>query len=208
VITEWAKDVYGHTERDIGASFELVGGFETSGFWVPYVPTEVNPDSVYLATANALLPFLAQGDRQMMGYALWAFNDQAFPNYRDFPGAIEGAESYEDWFNVENFGNILLTLRSLMSQLRTQANFDDSILGTALMPLRWLIAAIENLQRFVAGGITRMDKARFMRNYESLMATAEGYGAQGLDQVLALIVNPYLPGQDSFWSEGPNVALQ
>jgi hypothetical protein len=95
-----------------------------------------------------------------------------------------------------------------MSQLRTQANFDDSILGTALMPLRWLIAAIENLQRFVAGGITRMDKARFMRNYESLMATAEGYGAQGLDQVLALIVNPYLPGQDSFWSEGPNVALQ
>ena len=185
-----------------------MGGFETSGFWVPYVPTEVNPDSVYLATANALLPFLAQGDRQMMGYALWAFNDQAFPNYRDFPGAIEGAESYEDWFNVENFGNILLTLRSLMSQLRTQANFDDSILGTALMPLRWLIAAIENLQRFVAGGITRMDKARFMRNYESLMATAEGYGAQGLDQVLALIVNPYLPGKDSFWSEGPNVALQ
>jgi hypothetical protein len=207
VIASWATDVYGHTERDLGASYVKEGGGAVDGWWIPYVPTELNPNSIFLALSNAMLPYLSQTDRQLMGNQMNVFNDEVFANYNAIPKAIMGGESWGDFFNGDRWRNMGLTLKALETALRAKAGGDQALIGSGLMPLRWLIRGIEALQMYVGDNITRLNKEGFQRMYESLMRSAEAQGAAGLDQVFALLVNPYVPGLDSFWDESPNVAI-
>ena len=207
VIANWAVDVYGHTERDLGASYVKEGGGAVDGWWIPYVPAELNPNSIFLALSNAMLPYLSQTDRQLMGNQMNVFNDEVFANYNAVPQAVMGGENWDDFFNGDRWRNMGLTLKALETALRAKAGGDQALIGSGLMPLRWLIRGIEALQMYVGDNITRLNKEKFQRTYESLMRSAEGQGAAGLDAVFALLVNPYVPGLESFWDEAPNVAI-
>ena len=143
-----------------------------------------------------------------MGAQLWAFNDEVFSNYNAIPKAVVGSEQWDMFFNSERWRNMLSTIYALENRLVAQAKGDQAIIGTGLQPLRWLKTALESLQTYVGDGVTRLSKEQFMAHYESLIATAGAFGASGLDQILAMIVNPYVPGLREFWKEGPNVALQ
>ena len=207
VIANWAPDVYGHTERDIGASYVKEGGGAVDGWWIPYVPAELNPDSIFLAISNAMLPYLSQTDRQLMGNQMNVFNNEVFANYNAIPKAVMGSESWDDYFNGDRWRNMHLTLKALETSLTAKAGGDQALIGSGLMPLRWLIRGIESLQMYVGDNITRLNKEMFQRMYDSLLANAAGQGAAGLDQVFALLVNPYVPGLDSFWNQSGNVSI-
>ena len=207
VIANWAPDVYGHTERDIGASYVKEGGGAVDGWWIPYVPAEINPDSIFLAISNAMLPYLSQTDRQLMGNQMNVFNNEVFANYNAIPKAVMGSESWDDYFNGDRWRNMHLTLKALETSLTAKAGGDQALIGSGLMPLRWLIRGIESLQMYVGDNITRLNKEMFQRMYDSLLANAAGQGAAGLDQVFALLVNPYVPGLDSFWNQSGNVSI-
>ncbi len=196
----WEPDTYTHTERDMGAGYELDGGHAgVESYWIPYVPTTVNAQTVYLATANAMLPFLSQTDRYYLGHSLWAYNDQAFANYQTMMPFVPGAENWDDYFNVGHWRSFGNTLKNLISVLNKQPGHDPELKGSALAPLRWLSVQIDTMQAMLGGGTTNIEAEAFLSHYVRAIAEAKGRGYGGFDQILQMMVRPDIPGEPGFW---------
>ncbi len=196
----WEPDTYTHTERDMGAGYELDGGHAgVESYWIPYVPTTVNAQTVYLATANAMLPFLSQTDRYYLGPSLWSYNDQAFANYQTMMTPVPGAESWDDYFNIGHWRSFGNTLKNLISVLNKQPGHDPELKGSALAPLRWLSVQIDTMQAMLGGGTTNIEAEAFLSHYVRAIAEAKGRGYGGFDQILQMMVRPDIPGEPGFW---------
>ena len=196
----WEPDTYTHTERDMGAGYELDGGHAgVESYWIPYVPTTVNAQTVYLATANAMLPFLSQTDRYYLGHSLWAYNDQAFANYQTMMTPVPGAESWDDYFNIGHWRSFGNTLKNLRSVLNKQPGHDPELKGTALAPLRWLTTVIGTMEAMLGGGTTNIKAQEFLGYYARAIADAKARGFGGFDQILQMMVRPDIPGEPGFW---------
>ena len=209
----WIRDLRGHTEVDQSKSYELEGAIgDAASFWVPYVPAEFNPDSIYVGVANALLPFLSQTDKKGLGAQLYNIQPEAFPNYQSILGALYGLEGHESYFDPARFAGLLQTLYNLKTQLQDVPGYGtfgetygkDPYGENGLLGLDWLIGAVKLLKQFGDEGMTTdMQKKEFKRLFEMQMNYAAGMKFTGYSELFALLSNPYLPNEDSFWETGP-----
>ena len=196
----WEPDTYGHTARDMGVGYELVGGHAAAdSYWIPYVPSTVNAQTVYLATTNALLPFLSATDRYYLGPSLWSYNDQVFTNYQQMMTPVPGSENWDQFYNVDNWKNFGETIKNLASVLNKQPGHDPKQKGAALEPLRWLSTVIDKMQTFLGGGTTYLKAQQFLGYYARATAEAQAKGFGGFDQILQMMVRPEVPGLPGFF---------
>jgi hypothetical protein len=146
-----------------------------------------------------MLPFLSQTDRYYLGPSLWAYNDEAFANYETMMTPVTGAESWDDYFNIDHWRGFGNTLKNLISVLNQQPGHDPKLKGAALAPLRWLSNVIDKMETFLGGGTTNIKAERFLGFYARAIAEAKALGYGGYDQILQMMVRPDVPGLPGFW---------
>jgi len=208
----WARDLRGHVARDFDASWNLVGG-NAPAAWQSYLPKELNPDSIFVSVANALLPFLSQSDQRKMGRRLQLMvgDDGGFDGYDALPKFIYGTEKWEDLiWNPDKWGDLVSTLYNLRSSLRGIAGPEARLLDSLFVELDWMIGAAKFIDDEYSGGpMTAWEIQDWTSTLTDLFQDAEGTGdpqnpglAVGYGPLLKMLVEPYVPYLDSIFTGG------
>ena len=208
----WARDLRGHVARDFDASWNLVGG-NAPAAWQSYLPKELNPDSIFVSVANALLPFLSQSDQRKMGRRLQLMvgDDGGFDGYDALPKFIYGTENWEDLiWNPDKWGDLVSTLYNLRSSLRGIAGPEARLLDSLFVELDWMIGAAKFIDDEYSGGpMTAWEIQDWTSTLTDLFQDAEGTGdpqnpglAVGYGPLLKMLVEPYVPYLDSIFTGG------
>jgi hypothetical protein len=187
---------------------------ERPSWWIDYLPLDISPNSIYIATQNAILPFLSKANQKRIGFDLALGVGGELDRYLDLPGSLYyGEESHEElvWGPgaAPRWQNLKQTINNLRDYLKDRLT--GTVAATNLMQLDWLFQSVERLQIMTASGKpgqTRLDsykdeiygmmaKAEATNNPEALKENwATGYG-----ELLTMILEPYVPYLDSAWAD-------
>ena len=213
----WARDLRGHVARDFDASWNLVGG-NAPAAWQPYLPQEINPDSIFVAVSNAILPFLSQSDRRKMGRRLQLLvgDDGGLDGYDALPRFTYGTENWEELiWNPDKWGDLVTTLYNLRTSLQGIAGPEARLLDSLFVELDWMIGAAKFIDDEYSGGpMTAWEIQDWTSTVTDLFQDAEGTGdpqnpglATGYGPLLKMLVEPYVPYLDSIFTGGVKEGL-
>jgi|GEM_PF-5317588 len=205
----WARDLREHVAMGT-SQLELAG--EAPYWWEGYLPQEVNPDSIHIATMNAIMPFLSKSDQQKLGFhlALALGEGGGLDAYNFIDGSsFYGDESWEDLiYNPTRWRNLYDTLVNLRKHFQDELG-PNTVEAKNLIQLDWLVNIVQRAKRmFSAGRMSRMELEQAKNQLQQWFSEAEANNdptnpnwAEGYGPLLKMIVEPYVSYLESPWKD-------
>ena len=205
----WARDFREHVAMGTN-QLPLAG--EAPYWWEGYLPQEVNPDSIHIATMNAILPFLSKADQQALGFHLATALGEGggLDAYNFIDGSsFYGEESWEDLiYDPTRWQNLFQTLVNLRDYFKDELG-PNTVEAQNLMQLDWLVNIVQRAKRmFSAGRMSEDELKQAKRQLQQWFSHAEATGdpnnpnwAEGYGPLLKMIVEPYVSYLESPWKD-------
>tara|TARA_R110000824_G_scaffold401793_1_gene616555 strand:+ start:794 stop:3154 length:2361 start_codon:yes stop_codon:yes gene_type:complete len=205
----WARDFRVHVAK--GSNILPLAG-EAPDWWEGYLPQEVNPDSIHIATMNAIMPFLSKADQQKLGFhlALALGEGGGLDAYNFIDGSsFYGEESWDDLiYDPTRWQNLFQTLVNLRDYFQDELG-PNTVEAKNLIQLDWLINVVQRAKRmFSAGRMSGMELEQAKDQALQWFSEAEATGdrdnpnwAEGYGPLLKMIIEPYVSYLESPWKD-------
>ena len=126
---------------------QLIYAGGAPAWWVGYIPETPNNYSVHVAVMNAVMPFLTEESRQLMGMHVYSNlgANMGFDHYLALPDSALWSEDFDMFADPERWSNLVDTLTQLQNTLVAKYGGMDVLseeAESALTPLRTLLLAL------------------------------------------------------------------